>query len=222
MGPGGSTWDSHEASWLAQLKLALANADSNPNFGGFKESGLRNRLDMLPIKIGLSPGFDDIFHNRLVHGGLTLDKFLYDPESNLITCLKDFRSASLTHPLQEFIRFLDGRFMHRSLMEGSQLDDVPPSLMVRDIAEPPPPPPVREFDWETVQMWNEALDEVKVERPTATTPGFERALHLCQLVSALTPWNLRGELSGKQKRKRDQRFKEVEKTIEELLTRLGC
>lgn len=203
---------------LGQLKDRLQVADDNAHINGWRgtELRVRERLDDLLFK-GLR--FEKLTKSSekcLVHGALTLKNFLYDRGSNLVTCLVNFRDVAVSHPSHEFIHFLDGRFIHRSLIEGNEVNGGLPLLDASDPAK------LRPFGWDTVRLWNETLYHLKVPiRPRKMT-GFEKVAVFFQLISAVVPWSLRNEPGvTKNPKKIRQRKDKAEEILDELLKYLG-
>ncbi|RHZ62525.1 hypothetical protein CDV55_107019 [Aspergillus turcosus] len=83
----------------------LADADTSPVLRGWRQDGLRTRIDrFLDEGLGavLSDCSIDLDRLAFIYGDLTSSNILFDPEANQLTTLLDFDFAFISHPAHEF------------------------------------------------------------------------------------------------------------------------
>lgn len=131
---GAGPWSSLEDSFRDRLQITLDEANANPHLRGWRENGVRARVDAF-IERGLSAQFSDLESNEdriIVHADFSKlmkpneirsntgvgrcynrvadidyvapDNLLYDPATGRITALLDYDFASVQHPAYEFFR----------------------------------------------------------------------------------------------------------------------
>ncbi|OJJ42009.1 hypothetical protein ASPZODRAFT_20876 [Penicilliopsis zonata CBS 506.65] len=95
----GGPWSTYEMLLKARLEHELHDADMSPVIKGWQENGVRQRLQSLIDKFKLSVPEQ----KALVHGDLTMNNMLINPETSKLTALLDFDFASIAHPVHEFL-----------------------------------------------------------------------------------------------------------------------
>ncbi|GKZ33425.1 hypothetical protein AbraIFM66950_003281 [Aspergillus brasiliensis] len=100
----GGPWPTYETLLKARLQHELQDADSSPVLNGWRDNGVRERLVSLIDRFtvpGLSESDSDT--KVLVHGDLTMNNILIDPNTSTLTALIDFDFACIAHPAHEFL-----------------------------------------------------------------------------------------------------------------------
>ncbi|KAK3322986.1 aminoglycoside phosphotransferase, partial [Apodospora peruviana] len=115
----GGPWPSYGSFWRAKLAAQLRDSDESSVLQGWRgEHGIRE-----PELV-------------LVHGDLTMNNILFDPDTDKITGVVDFDFASVGHPCQEFfssLREVGGNVSSEETTEGTLWED---ALAARGILRP--------------------------------------------------------------------------------------
>ncbi|KAF9885584.1 hypothetical protein FE257_012790 [Aspergillus nanangensis] len=234
--PIGAPYETYQDLYKGLLRRQLELSDSSDVLNGWRDSGLRDRLDKF-----LAEGIDAIFKTTavssrkcLVHGDLSTHNILVDPDTFEITALLDFELSHIASPLEEYLySFYDVHGLLPGLYTTDEgmvavrkalLDGFPSPL-----PESPPLPtgPVRfgekqNIQWELLKAWDDELAALGVLRP-ATIPYAAdiSALHwfsqdVCQFYFLQDMWL---EAIG-EKRVAEER-KEQQELLEQYLTGRG-
>lgn len=101
----GGPWPRYQDFWRAKFENQLADADSSPVLKGWRQDDLRGRIDRFldeGLTAVLSGAGVDTDRLCLIHGDLTTNNILFDPETNQLTGLVDFDFSFVSHPAHEF------------------------------------------------------------------------------------------------------------------------
>ncbi|KAH6643261.1 hypothetical protein BKA67DRAFT_131810 [Truncatella angustata] len=219
-------WDKYEEMWVSQLQKQLDDADGSWALKGWKEAGLRDRIDKLLDAARIAHLLEgvDLSQRVLVHADLTMNNMLFDKESKRVTALLDFDFSRVTHPVHEYFTGLwdlgggwvhsNDEKLHRAVVTGN--------FEARDEATSPEDKVV----WEVAKAWNSALNARGVLRPSQIG-GIEKLERLRQFEEALAPFHLSSTVRlERQKRKTpqetDELIKEATDRLESLLVELGA
>ncbi|KZL86233.1 phosphotransferase enzyme family protein [Colletotrichum incanum] len=105
----GGPWESHSDFWRAKFMLRIEDAGVSPALDGWKPNGVRERVDKF-LAVGLEEFLEgsnvDVGKRALIHGDLTTNNILYDPNTKKLTSILDFDWAFVSHPCQEFFTSL--------------------------------------------------------------------------------------------------------------------
>ncbi|GKZ81713.1 hypothetical protein AnigIFM56816_006235 [Aspergillus niger] len=98
----GGPWPIYEMLLKARLQHELHDADTSPVINGWRDSGVRERLESLINRFTV-PNLSDSDSRVLIHGDLTMNNILIDPSTCKLTALIDFDFACIAHPAHEFL-----------------------------------------------------------------------------------------------------------------------
>ncbi|KAK0642173.1 phosphotransferase enzyme family protein [Cercophora newfieldiana] len=102
----GGPWQTFAGFLKARLASKLNDADKSPALRGWKDNGVRERVDAF-LDSGLDTALQesgvDEGQRVLVHGDLTTNNILFDPATAKVTGLVDFDFSYVGHPFQEFL-----------------------------------------------------------------------------------------------------------------------
>ncbi|CAK96996.1 phosphotransferase enzyme family protein [Aspergillus niger] len=98
----GGPWSTYEMLLKARLQHELHDADTSPVINGWRDHGVRERLESL-INRFTAPNLSDSDTRVLIHGDLTMNNILIDPSTCKLTALIDFDFACIAHPAHEFL-----------------------------------------------------------------------------------------------------------------------
>ncbi|KAL4894667.1 kinase-like domain-containing protein [Aspergillus ambiguus] len=199
--PIGDPVETYEDVYRNLLRRQLELSDSSDLIAGWKSSNLRHRLDEFA-----SEGIDAIFRRTpipdkrtFVHGDLSAQNILVDPDTFQITGLLDFEFSQIASPLEEYLySFHD---VH-GLIPGAHTTDEG-LLSLRDsllhgfpspLPESPPLPtgPVRfgskrNIQWHLAKAWDDELAKAGVERP-ATIPYADEVSRIHWFAQEICPF----------------------------------
>ncbi|RDL37149.1 Uncharacterized protein BP5553_04582 [Venustampulla echinocandica] len=187
-------WPSYEASFQGRLKVAIAEADKSPIIRGWRNNGVRERIDAF-VESGLPAQFLSLASKQdkcVVHADFTTNNMLYDPKSQRITALLDYDFACISHPSYEFFRSFNGCGGQFGGWPGDEDNDL---LALQDYklhGFPSPLPLSSNTDgvkWEDMKAWEDELERVQVQRPR-TTQGIEKAADVDAVLQMIIPWRI--------------------------------
>ncbi|KAL3261020.1 hypothetical protein ABHI18_004076 [Aspergillus niger] len=98
----GGPWPTYEMLLKARLQHELHDADTSPVINGWRDNGVRERLESLINRFTV-PNLSDSDTRVLIHGDLTMNNILIDPSTCKLTALIDFDFACIAHPAHEFL-----------------------------------------------------------------------------------------------------------------------
>ncbi|KAF5872639.1 putative phosphotransferase enzyme family protein [Botrytis fragariae] len=192
IGVGAGPWDSLKKFCRDCLKAALAKAEDNPYVPGWKDDGVRKRIDTFmekgpPVLFSAVPTKQE---KSIIHGDSVPENLLYDPATCRITALLDYDFARILHPAYEFFLSFGSSGGDREAegLRTSKLTGRFPSPLPTRVA----PQNGTGIEWEVAQAWEEALQKMDVKRPS-DIPGTEILANIDQLSDALLPWRLANE-----------------------------
>ena len=175
-------WSSYQESYKGLLQVALAKADSNPYIRGWQANGVRERVDAF-VEPGVPAQFRSLGSKErkvIIHGAFFADKLLYDPATNRITTLLDYKFACILHPSYEFFDSFDGwsgnNTKNALALHDAKLNGFPSKMK----------PSLGGMDWELVYMWEDELKKAQVLRPR-TIAGIEHVADIDAMLRAIFP-----------------------------------
>ncbi|KAK8094983.1 Protein kinase-like domain [Apiospora hydei] len=188
----GGPWDTYAETWVAKLKDRLAESDQSSLLKGWRESGIRERIDKYISAGGVQLILEPVDNNQKIlnHGDLTLNNLLYDSDTQRITGLLDFDWAAVTHPCDEFLFGLwdIGGGIHE------RVGDLQPYIISGDFSQQPDGLSEEEVrKWETAKAWDGALARRGAIRPSSIA-GVDRIQALRGLEELLCPFALASEV----------------------------
>ncbi|KAK0637153.1 kinase-like domain-containing protein [Bombardia bombarda] len=225
---GAGPWPSYEASFSGRLAVALKKADENPHIKGWRDNGLRERIEAW-IDRGLAVHFDTLVSKNeksIIHADFTSSNILIDADSAQITGLIDYDFACILHPSYEFLRSfsnLGGQF------RGWTSDEKGEEAILRDAKlkgkfPSPLPPTIKDspVEWELAKLWEDAVVKADVQRPS-TIKGIDKVADFDTVMRTILPWRLS---NSDILRLQDEETilsckKDNEKQMDETLARLG-
>ncbi|KAJ6017280.1 hypothetical protein N7451_000659 [Penicillium sp. IBT 35674x] len=178
----GGPWPTYEMLLKGRLTHELHDAGLSPIIRGWQENGMRERLQTLIDRFTLS-GFD---RKALIHGDLTMNNMLVNPDTGKLTALLDFDFASIADPAHEFLvslQDLGGNIMGpygkdptngkllQAIRSGDFSEDIPAEV------------------WWTGKTLNANLAKRGIQQPSSI-PGIEMLLHFRALESLICPFGL--------------------------------
>ncbi|KAI1426792.1 kinase-like domain-containing protein [Xylaria sp. FL1777] len=201
---GAGPWCSLEECFRGRLQAALRQADASPLLRGWRDNGVRERVDAF-VERGLSAQFLDLTSKEdrtIVHADLTPDNLLYDPATGRITALLDYDFAGILHPGYEFFRSFGhsgGRLLgwtgdatpleqEALALRSAKLTGRFPSPLPAPVASPNGP----QVDWELARAWEDELQKLDVKRPS-TIRGIDKVADVEEVLGSLYPWRLTNE-----------------------------
>ncbi|QDS73735.1 hypothetical protein FKW77_004693 [Venturia effusa] len=178
----GGPWKSYRGWWEGLLLMAVSQAESSPVLKGWKENGLRGRIDKF-IQNGIEPLLKDVDGTKrvLVHGDFTTNNVLYNPETKKISGLLDFDFTVVTHPYYEFAKSFSTMGWHGNEAIGA-------AIIKGEFGEEPPAEAGAE-DWNLAKEWHAALAEQDAQMPSSIK-GIESLRTLGMLEALLCPVSL--------------------------------
>ncbi|KAI0439383.1 phosphotransferase enzyme family-domain-containing protein [Xylaria telfairii] len=213
---GAGPWFSLEDAFRDRLRVTLRSADASPHLCGWRENGVRARVDAF-IERGLSAQLADLESREdrtIVHADFTPDNLLYDPATGRITALLDYDFASIQHPGYEFFRSFGnsgGQFLGWT---GDATPGDREALALREAKlsgrfPSPLPAPVASangpgVDWELARAWEDELQRLDVRRPS-TLRGIDKLADVDELLGVLSPWRLTNDDFLRMNQDEDQR-----------------
>lgn len=209
----GGPWDTYIDLWTAKLKAQLLDSENSSLLRGWKDDGIRERLESFLANGGVSQilGSEDISERVLIHGDLSsysrtiiqhmhlqnllivssftaMNNMLYDMEQKKLTAVLDFDWACVTNPCDEFLSGfwdLGGGINdeNASLQAGIMTGDFSSSAGLDEMS-------AEDVDkWNNGKVLNDAFARRKVIRPsTIKAAGEIRKLR--ELESMLCPFEL--------------------------------
>ncbi|KAK2000712.1 hypothetical protein LX36DRAFT_679478 [Colletotrichum falcatum] len=173
------------------FRVKLQEADENPVMRGWKEGGVRSRLDdfihrrLAEVLVNLEP------RKALVHADLTTNNLLFDPGTLRVTALLDFDFSYVGTVADEFMGFSFGNMCGGTLpgphesasrlaLRRAMLDGFPGT---------PPDAESSEVQWELADAWHKELARAGAARP-CTIPCFEEIANIYWLLDKVSPFEL--------------------------------
>ncbi|KAH8893473.1 hypothetical protein GQ53DRAFT_822154 [Thozetella sp. PMI_491] len=187
----GGPWPSYAEVWVGKIKTQLADADRSPVLKGWKEGGVRERVEKFLAEGGVDKALVgvDVGLRGLVHGDFTTNNILFDSATKRISGLLDFDFSSVSHPGDEFLTGLwdigGGLNDERSKFAEAILSgdfNVKPEGLDEEQSE----------KWEVAKAWENAAAEKGLKRPS-TLAGVRKLVELRKLETILCPFNLGNE-----------------------------
>ncbi|KAH7125377.1 kinase-like domain-containing protein [Dendryphion nanum] len=191
-----ASWGSFEEFYRERLERAIRKADGSRYIEGWRANGVRERLDeFMDRGLGkMFEGLEDREWKTIVHGDLTTENVMYDPETAQVTALLDWDSAVVLHPSYEFLRsfgdlggelngwYEEEAFSEQSLLREAKLFGFPPdAYSTQD----------QPF-WDVAVAWEEELETHDVKRPRIMK-GIEQVADVEALLRGVLPWNISDE-----------------------------
>lgn len=214
--PGGP-WRDYTELWMSRFRQQLHDAEKSSVLKGWKESGLRVRIDELLDDARVAKLIEgvDTTQRTLIHGDFTLNNFLYDKTTSRITALLDFDFSWIAHPSHECFTGLwdiggglrsDNDKIVTAVLTG-KFDNVIESLFDEENTK-----------WQVAQAWDAALAARGAIRPYSIA-SIDRLRQLMKLEDALCPSRLGNERAIERLR-RQGKLEPAFKTATEKLTAL--
>ncbi|RAL00484.1 phosphotransferase family protein [Aspergillus ibericus CBS 121593] len=205
----GGPWKSYERMLQARLRHELGDAEQSPVINGWRENGVKERLDSLIEKFTLGEELGLGLEERvLVHGdlskyfthlaipttihsstdtGIAMNNILISPTTHKLTALLDFDFACIAHPAHEFLvslQDLGGNIMGPYGEDPTQ-GKLSAALLSGDFSEEVPG-----TLWWTGKTFNEMLKDRGVKRPCDMMPGMEVLRQWRALEQLICPFHL--------------------------------
>ncbi|KAM5450891.1 hypothetical protein MaudCBS49596_004000 [Microsporum audouinii] len=190
---GAGPWPSYEASFKGRLEVALQRADNNKYIQGWRQNGIRERLEAF-IERGVPAMFESLSskdEKSILHCDFTTNNILFDASSGRITALIDYDFSCVLHRSYEFLRSLDnagGQFC------GWSGDDDSEQMALRGAKLHGFPSPLPQstkdgVQWEVAKAWECELEKLGVERPR-TIDGIDKVADVDAVLRGILPWRL--------------------------------
>ncbi|KAH8590718.1 kinase-like domain-containing protein [Bisporella sp. PMI_857] len=163
----GGPWNDWKGMYLGKYEAQLRNLDTVGFLGGWRENGLRDRLEaFFHSENGVLKLLDEfkLTSPTAVHGDFDLQNILFDKDTLEITALLDFEFSHIGSPLDEY--FWSFNSIH-GLLPGLEHDEAAMRAALLSafsssrstyIAGSPFPEKIRtDYDWEVARTWDEEL-----------------------------------------------------------------
>ncbi|TEA10433.1 hypothetical protein C8034_v009846 [Colletotrichum sidae] len=200
------------------FNVKLREADDNPVMQGWREGGVRSRLDAF-IDGGLAKALADLEQTKtLVHADFTTNNLLFDPSTLQVTALLDFDFSYVGTAADEFMGFSFGNICGGTLpgpYESAADQLALRQLMLSGFRETPP------AGWESsetqrdlAEEWDRQLARAGAARPS-TISLFEEIANIYWLQDKVSPFQLHNPMMRKRMTEEQQR--KARKTTEDLM-----
>ncbi|KAK2026322.1 hypothetical protein LX32DRAFT_674841 [Colletotrichum zoysiae] len=200
------------------FRVKLQEADENPVMQGWREGGLRSRLDdfihrrLAEVRAGPGP------RKALVHADLTTNNLLFDPNTLRVTALLDFDFSYVGTVADEFLGFSFGNICGGALPgpyeSASRL--ALRQAMLHGFSETPPEVDPSEVQWGIAEAWDKELARAGAARP-CTISCFEEIANIYWLQGTVSPFELDNPMM--RKRMTAEQLKETRAKTEDLIVR---
>lgn len=242
----GGPWNSYATFWKNKLVSQLNGADGSSALRGWKDNGVRERIDRLlatdldnflaeagveTTKRSLVHGDLSTFPSRCVYAALSsnlfrstaLNNILYDVASKRVTGLVDFDFASISHPSQEFFMSLWDLGGNLGACHGPDPTNgrLTEALITGDFEQSTVPESATSL-WATAKTWDSALKARGSVRPSQIA-GIAALDQLRRLEATLCPFRLAHPMFLKRKTPEQivEEREAAEKTLVACLESLG-
>ncbi|GKT45788.1 uncharacterized protein ColSpa_05969 [Colletotrichum spaethianum] len=225
----GGPWESYSDFWKAMFALRIEDAGVSPALNGWKPNGVRERIDKF-LAVGLEKFLDgsdvDVRKRVLIHGDLTTNNILYDPNTKKLTSILDFDWAFISHPCHEFFTSLGdiggntgGGTGRDPDLSGGRLG----KAMLTGNFEIPDLPEAAAKQLTRDKAWDDALAERGALRPSDIR-GISALDKLRRLDALLCPFALEHPVMLKRKTPEEitEMRKAAEKDLVDCLAEFGC
>ncbi|TDZ19140.1 hypothetical protein Cob_v007914 [Colletotrichum orbiculare MAFF 240422] len=200
------------------FNVKLREADDNPVIQGWREGGVRSRLDTF-IDGGLAKALADLEQTKtLVHADFTTNNLLFDPSTLQVTALLDFDFSYVGTAADEFMGFSFGNICGGTLpgpYESAADQLALRQLMLSGFCETPPAGwESPETQWDLAEEWDRQLARAGAARPS-TISLFEEIANIYWLQDKVSPFQLDNPMMRKHMTE-EQQLK-ARKTTEDLM-----
>ncbi|THX33699.1 hypothetical protein D6D10_07762 [Aureobasidium pullulans] len=184
-----------ESMYKGMLQAQLVEADRSRVAQGWKEDGLRDRLDAFAERgLGgiLTKDLPEHVRPNLIIGDVVVANLLFDPDTYKVTALVDYDCSHTGHPLHEF--FFSSFSVNYCVVSAesevatalfdqfpSPLPESKPALgtELRDCSAP---------QWEIMLMFEEELDKFGAARPSSIQ-GAKKTTEIYEFMSEICPFH---------------------------------
>ncbi|THZ23826.1 hypothetical protein D6C91_03515 [Aureobasidium pullulans] len=181
--------------YKGMLQAQLVEADRSRVAQGWKEDGLRDRLDAFAERgLGgiLTKNLPEHVRPNLIIGDVVIANLLFDPDTYKVTALVDYDCSHTGHPLHEF--FFSSFSVNYCVVSAesevatalfdqfpSPLPESKPALgtELRDCSPP---------QWEIMFMFEEELEKVGAARPSSVQ-GAKQITEIYEFMSEICPFH---------------------------------
>ncbi|KAL6692400.1 phosphotransferase enzyme family domain-containing protein [Trichoderma pleuroticola] len=207
------------------FKVKLQEADENPVIAGWKENGLRTKLDKF-IGYQLDETLKDHVQVRrvLIHGDFTTNNILFDASTLQVTALLDFDFSYVATAAEEFLGFsfanLSGGKLPGPFETGANLSLR--KAMLSGFSTPSLNENIAEIQWDLAKAWDKELVRAGAAKP-ATISQFEDIADIYWLQDQTSPFELDSPVMRGRKTAEQLRIirNDTEKMIFKFLERLN-
>ncbi|KAF2153428.1 hypothetical protein K461DRAFT_312807 [Myriangium duriaei CBS 260.36] len=217
-------YKSYEEGIIADMHYKLALADEHPRLNGWRDRGLRPRLNEL-----VSTGIETLMlkltkrDKTLVHGDLSMDNIHYDPATKRLSAVLDFTFAVVGTPNCQFLRSFNrgiGR-VPGPYDECAELVSLRKAMLGEGFPEPLPTD-TDEVKWSAAKAWHDQLEERDMYKPT-NLPGLDQLTGLVWLSEHLLPFKIVNEVvvGNSTEEQLARRKAELEVALDKYLTENG-
>ncbi|KAI5198643.1 hypothetical protein E4T39_06729 [Aureobasidium subglaciale] len=184
-----------KSMYKGMLKAQLAEADRSRVAEGYREDGLRERLDAFAergLETVLSQSLPETVKPNLIIGDVAIANLLFDPVTYKATGLVDYDCSHVGHPLHEyfFSTFSVNYFVISAKPEiaaalfhqyPSPLPESEPITKIEPGDHAPP-------QWELMAFFEQELDRIGAGRPS-NIPGAEEITHVYEFMAEVCPFH---------------------------------
>ncbi|KAJ5699195.1 hypothetical protein N7493_012103 [Penicillium malachiteum] len=221
-GPFATYTDMYMFIFRKQMEIAASSSLVN----GWKDSDVASRLETFDQSGGfvkLLSSYHE-FRPALVHGDISLENVLFDPETLKVTALLDYDFTQIASPADEyFYSFLQFHGLVIGPLEDAEMENLRLALLngfkdksLYDAAAE------GHIDWKTAEMWQSAMKKATVKSP-ADIEGIGELGAICWfLLDVSPPWFLLPKWLAKrtEEEKQTQKMK-IQGNLDKYLARWG-
>ncbi|WQF82783.1 Putative aminoglycoside phosphotransferase, protein kinase-like domain superfamily [Colletotrichum destructivum] len=198
------------------FKVKLEEADNNPVIQGWKQNGIRARLDdFIDHRLEGLLG-DDEPQKVLIHADLTTNNLLFDPSTLRVTALLDFDFSYVGTVADEFMGFSFGNLCGGTLpgpfesgtqlaLRRAMLTGFPETHLVVGSSE---------VQWDIAETWDKELARAGAARPCKIS-RFEEIANIYWLQDRVSPFELDNPMM--RKRMTAEQLEETRSRTENLI-----
>ncbi|UKZ78651.1 hypothetical protein TrVFT333_006397 [Trichoderma virens FT-333] len=203
----------------AIFKVKLQEADDNPVMQGWKENGVRTRLEKF-IDCQLEEILKGYEQDRkvLIHGDFTTNNMLYDATTLQVTAILDFDFSYVAAIADEFVGFSFGNLSGGNL-PGPFETGINLNLrkaMLTGFSTPFPIADNSELQWDVANAWDEELARAGAAKPS-TISHFENIADIYWLQNKISPFELDSPVM--RSRKTAEQLKTIRDETENMIIR---
>ncbi|KAI5237519.1 hypothetical protein E4T43_07987 [Aureobasidium subglaciale] len=184
-----------KSMYKGMLKAQLAEADRSRVARGYRENGLRERLDAFAeqgLEIVLSHSLPVIVKPNLIIGDVVIANLLFDPDTFQVTGLVDYDCSHVGHPLHEyfFSTFSVNYFVISAKPEiaSALFHQYPSPLPASEAITKSEPGDHSPPQWNLMAFFEQELAKCGAARPSSI-PGAEDITHVYEFMAEVCPFH---------------------------------